>query len=183
MTELFSITELKTSDELVPVIKDIFKCEFAIAFLLVAHLNGFLFPSFSGYQWLYEHAKLIHRDISLNNLMYRKVDGRICGVLSNYDLSLFFNKPKPGPSSKQRTGTRPYMAIDLLRPTPTTHLYRHDLESLFYVIVIFVTRYHGGKEIKNPPLQTWFELSPEALGHAKLTFLPFHCCLHSPLKI
>ncbi|KAF8153391.1 hypothetical protein B0H34DRAFT_103880 [Crassisporium funariophilum] len=148
MTELFSITKLKTSDELVPVIKDIFKC----------------------YRWLYEHAELIHRDISLNNLMYREVDGRICGVLSDYDLSLFFRKPKPGPSSKQRTGTRPYMAIELLLPTPTKHLYRHDLESLYYVIFVLVTRYDGGEPIKNPPLQDWFELPPESLRQVKLAF-------------
>jgi hypothetical protein len=63
------------------------------------------------------------------------------------------------------------MAIDLLQPASTKHLYRHDLESLFYVIVIFVTRYHGGEKIKNPPLQTWFELPPKSLLHAKLTFL------------
>jgi serine/threonine protein kinase len=171
MTELFPITKLKTSNELVPVIKDIFKCEFAIAILLVAHLNGSLFSSFSGYRWLYEHAELIHRDISLNNLMYRKADGRICGVLIDYDLSLCFAKSKQGRSTKQRMGTRPYMAIDLLQRTPTKHLYRHDLESLFYVIVVLVTRYDGGKEIKNPPFQTWFELPPRSLREKKVTFL------------
>ncbi|KAF8184764.1 hypothetical protein BJ912DRAFT_1060749 [Pholiota molesta] len=147
--ELFPITKLKTSDELIPVIKDIFKC----------------------YRWLYEHAELKHRDISLNNLMYRKVDGRICGVLIDYDLSLFFNKRKPGPSSKQRMGSRPYMAIDLLQPTPTKHLYRHDLESLFYGIVVLVTRYDGGKEINNPPFQDWFELSRRSLRREKESFL------------
>ncbi|KAF8184768.1 hypothetical protein BJ912DRAFT_494061 [Pholiota molesta] len=123
------------------------------------------------YRLLYAHTKIIHGDISLNSLMCRKVDGKIYGVLVDYDLWLFCKKSKQGPSSRQRTGARPYMAIDLLQPAPTKHLYRHDLESLFYVIVIFVTRYHGGEKIKNPPLQAWFELPPKSLRHAKLTFL------------
>jgi hypothetical protein len=63
------------------------------------------------------------------------------------------------------------MAIDLLDPTPTTHLYRHDLESIFYVIVVLVTRYNEGKEINNPPLQNWFQLSPMALQAVKESFL------------
>lgn len=36
------------------------------------------------------------------------------------------------------------------------HLYRHDLESLFYAIVFLVSRYDEGQEIENPPLQRWF---------------------------
>ena len=39
---------------------------------------------------------------------------------------------KPG----RRIGTGPFMAMDLLREgPPPPHLYRHDLESLFYIIV------------------------------------------------
>lgn len=44
------------------------------------------------------------------------------------------------------------MAIDLLVPDPPTHLYRHDLESLFYVIVWIVTSFHDGKWVAKPPL-------------------------------
>lgn len=50
------------------------------------------------------------------------------------------------------------MAMDLLQPNPTKHLYRHDLESLFYVIVMLTTGYDEGKKVKNPPLASWFEL-------------------------
>jgi hypothetical protein len=116
----------------------------------------------SAYRWLCEKAEVVHPDISLNNIMHRKEDGEIYGVLSDYDLPLFFFKKKPreGPVSKQRMGTRPYMAIDLLQPFPTKHLYRHDLEWLFYVIVVLTSRYYAGKEIANSPLQAWFNLGP-----------------------
>ncbi|KAF8802375.1 hypothetical protein BYT27DRAFT_7341453 [Phlegmacium glaucopus] len=126
-----------------PVIRDVFRC----------------------YRWLYEEAKVIHRDISLNNLMYRKkADNSVYGVLSDYDLSHLLTRQTPGPTSKQRTGTKPYMAIDLLQPSPPNHLYHHDLESLFYVIVILTSRYHKGQKInENPPHQAWFDLRAEAL--------------------
>ncbi|EUC60699.1 hypothetical protein RSOL_361000, partial [Rhizoctonia solani AG-3 Rhs1AP] len=48
------------------------------------------------------------------------------------------------PSSNPRTGTLPFMAIDLLVEAPPPHLYRHDLESFFYVLVwICAEDYHG----------------------------------------
>lgn len=108
--------------------------------------------------------------------MYRKVTDergsvkKIHGVLSDYDLSLFFNEPKQGPSSKQRTGTRPYMAIDLLSSS-TKHLYRHDLESLLYVFIVITFRFAGGKKIQNPPLQDWFDLAPKLLRNEKTRFM------------
>jgi hypothetical protein len=68
-------------------------------------------------------------------------------------------------------GTMPYMAVDLLEPTPTKHLYRYDLESLFYVFAVLVTRYDRGEVIENPPLQNWFELPPSSLRPKKVTFL------------
>ncbi|KAF9002226.1 hypothetical protein BDZ89DRAFT_998718 [Hymenopellis radicata] len=64
--------------------------------------------------------------------------GRICGVLNDFDLSSF--RDSTSPSSKQRTGTRPFMAREFhVNPcAPPVHLYRHDLESIFYVFFIIV---------------------------------------------
>jgi hypothetical protein len=46
---------------------------------------------------------------------------------------------------KTRTGTKPFMAaIDLLGKPTDMHRYRHDLESLFYVIVYVTSRYDRG---------------------------------------
>ncbi|KAJ7770470.1 hypothetical protein B0H16DRAFT_1410652 [Mycena metata] len=85
------ITELTTADELREAFHGIFKC----------------------YRWLYENARIMHRDISRNNLMYRRIDGKVYGVLNDFDLSAHLDKESPS-TSKQRTGTEPYMAIDLL---------------------------------------------------------------------
>ena len=100
--------------------------------------------------------------------MYRRKGEEICGVLNDFDLATI--KGDPSPSSKQRTGTKPYMAIQLLRETkgdPVGHSYRHDLESLFYVILILTSCFEDGKEISDPPLQKWFSLDSTTLAKFK----------------
>ncbi|PBK71602.1 hypothetical protein ARMSODRAFT_1016615 [Armillaria solidipes] len=96
------------------------------------------------HKWLYDHPRIIHRDISLGNIMWRRtIDGHIRGVLNDFDLSSL--RDDPGASSFQHTGTLPYMAYDLLinnkNGQPPKHLYRHDVESVFYVILLFCCRY------------------------------------------
>lgn len=59
--------------------------------------------------------------------------------------------------SKHHTGTEPFMAIDLLRPDSTVHRYRHDLESLFYVLIWMTSPFHDGKDIVDHPLQDWVD--------------------------
>jgi hypothetical protein len=71
-------------------------------------------------------------DISLNNMRLRKYGDRVY-------------------ASKQRTGTKPFMAIEVLRPDLPAHMYRHDLESKFYVLIWTTSRFHKGDEIAVPP--------------------------------
>ncbi|KAJ8091134.1 hypothetical protein PM082_024615 [Marasmius tenuissimus] len=85
------------------------------------------------HQWLIEVAKIMHRDVSLNNLLYRKKEGRTYGVLNDYDLACSLDKPEE-PTSRQRTGTKPFIAMDLLaKPSLKDELAQHraqfDLES------------------------------------------------------
>ncbi|KAJ3848368.1 hypothetical protein EV368DRAFT_68328 [Lentinula lateritia] len=39
------------------------------------------------HQWLYECAGIFHRDLSSGNIMFRRKEGRIYGVLNDFDLS------------------------------------------------------------------------------------------------
>ncbi|PFH45366.1 hypothetical protein AMATHDRAFT_184632 [Amanita thiersii Skay4041] len=151
MTELFPITQLTTTATLGHAIKDIFRC----------------------YRWLHDQAHVLHRDISLKNLMYRKKDGKAYGVLVDYDMAIIITPGHREPSSKQRTGTQPYMAYDLLRPSPPKHVYRHDLESLFYVMAVITTMYHKGKRIVDTehPLADWFHVGMKHLRDMKYHFL------------
>jgi len=85
--------------------------------------------------------------------MLRKEGDKVYAVLNDFDLAV--SADVKSTSSKQRTGTKPFMAIDLLRPDPPVHMYRHDLESMFYVLIWTTSRFHNGDEIALPPLQEW----------------------------
>ena len=94
-------------------------------------------------------AGILHRDISVNNVMWEIKDGAYNFILIDFDMAtvvesddgLFSYKA----SSKHRTGTLPFMAFELIydafRGTqpdveawiPVAHLLRHDFESLFYL--------------------------------------------------
>ena len=102
----------------------------------------------------------------------RVVEERLCGVLTDFDLS---SRTKDLAkdymrTSQQRTGTPPYMAHGLLSGSDDRHLYRHDLESLFYIMLIIATHYEiqlptegedGGlrtrQGLKDLPYGTWFD--------------------------
>jgi hypothetical protein len=95
------------------------------------------------HRWLHDHAGVLHSDLSLNNIMYRIVkemnaagveEEKVYGVLTDYDLSSW-TRPDCTKTLEQRTGTPPYMAYELLKGTSPLHLYRHDVESLFYIML------------------------------------------------
>ncbi|KAF8495044.1 hypothetical protein BU17DRAFT_59516, partial [Hysterangium stoloniferum] len=92
--------------------------------------------------------KILHRDISLGNLMFRREKDEIFGVLNDFDMACYVDGTENHPESKQRTGTWPFMSIDLMDPSsPVKHLYRHDLESFFHVLMFFTAHHQNGKEI------------------------------------
>ncbi|KAG2155170.1 uncharacterized protein EDB93DRAFT_1080857, partial [Suillus bovinus] len=53
-----------------------------------------------------------HRDISAGNLMWYKKNGKLLGVSNDHDLSSLANVV--GPRGNERTGTVPFMVLDLL---------------------------------------------------------------------
>src|SRR5712691_3711440 len=87
-------------------------------------------------RWLYEIPGILHRDLSMNNIMHRTIGGKVHGVLTDYDLSSWMASLNSDYSktSQQRTGTPPFMAYGLPDGKDTLHLYRHDVESLFYTM-------------------------------------------------
>lgn len=116
-----------------------------------------------------------------------KWERRVYGVLTDYDLSSWTEDLKNDytKTSQQRTGTPPYMAHELLKGTSTTHLYRHDLESLFHIMLLVCARHTLGsvhhKGTKGPlqvvmrdgnlPYQRWFdEQDYVTLGGHKSSF-------------
>ena len=76
------------------------------------------------------------------------------GILNDFDLAHLRGRPRP--SGTERTGTMPFMALDLLTKDAwdgkVKRLYRHDCESFAWVLLWICCRYENGKEIHNPPL-------------------------------
>ena len=119
---------------------------------------------------------VLHRDVSPGNMMYyRTKNGTLMGVLNDYDLSSL--AAAAGPQGNERTGTVPFMALDLLTPAgqrgEVKHLYRHDLESFIWVLVWVSLRYRDGVLLPLPsrPLDVWAIAGPEACRKEKRSFL------------
>ena len=98
-----------------------------------------------------------HNDISVSNLMYDKTKNG-AGVLNDFDLAHVRGEPRP--SGMERTGTMPFMALDLLTKEAwegkVERLYRHDCESFMWVLLWIFARYDNGAEIKKPPFDEFF---------------------------
>ncbi|THU88896.1 hypothetical protein K435DRAFT_761496 [Dendrothele bispora CBS 962.96] len=102
----------------------------------------------------YTKGHILHRDLSLNNLMFgRDKDGKARGILNDWDLSSAVDedgKVKPS-DTKHPIGTLPFMAIPLLLQDDEPHLYRHDLESFLYILLWAGLHYHlNGKQLSIP---------------------------------
>ena len=77
---------------------------------------------------------IAHGDVSLFNMMAKYgPDGKIIGVLNDFDLAAIMEPGDRNPTKKgwERTGTLPFMSLDLLKhfDGQIKRWYRHDLES------------------------------------------------------
>ncbi|KAJ3552748.1 hypothetical protein NM688_g3990 [Phlebia brevispora] len=99
---------------------------------------------------LWYKANILHRDVSVNNIMYEKRGDYYHFVLIDFDMAIELpdgDLSDYSPSSKHRTGTLPFMAYELIedafeatrvkfrRWRPMPHVLYHDMQSLFWVAV------------------------------------------------
>ncbi|KAG1793252.1 uncharacterized protein HD556DRAFT_513768 [Suillus plorans] len=115
---------------------------------------------------------VLHRDVSPSNLMVYRLRGQFMAVLNDYDLSSF---KRDGPRGLERTGTVPFMAVDLLSPDAMAgkveHVYAHDAESLIWVLTWVCLRYEEGKLLsKNRPLEDWLKVDACTCAEKKGNF-------------
>jgi hypothetical protein len=90
-----------------------------------------------GHRSLLEDGKILHRDISENNIIITDAKEAPKGRLIDLDLAKELDSMPSG--ARHRTGTMQFMAIEVLEGKG--HTYRHDLESFFYVFVWMCIRY------------------------------------------
>lgn len=102
---------------------------------------------------LYFDAKILHQDISPGNMIILdgQEEGRPKGILIDLDSAIELAEEletEPG-----ITGTRPFMAIGVLRSE--YHTYRHDLESFLYVFLWTVITNHTENLPAASKLRQW----------------------------
>lgn len=86
-----------------------------------------------GHKSLLEDGKILHRDISENNIIVTEAasKGEPKGRLIDLDLAKELDSVPSGAS--HCTGTMQFIAIEVLQGK--AHTYRHDLESFFYIFI------------------------------------------------
>jgi hypothetical protein len=96
------------------------------------------------------------------------------GALSDFDSATFYIKGSDHNTlGTRRTGTLPYLALDLLSAAPPQHLLRHDLESCFWAFLWHAVLCSGRvrQKLKYASLQAWVDTNLRANSEAKYQFL------------
>ncbi|KAB8356462.1 hypothetical protein FH972_024045 [Carpinus fangiana] len=125
---------------------------------------------------LFEKGKILHRDISENNIIITDplVNDGFTGMLIDMDLATTVGEDGTTNRSgaQAMTGTLKFMAIEILEMglrdarRDIRHTYRHDMESLFYVFLSACINF--GRSAKRPdPLRSWYTDSYKSMIRAK----------------
>jgi hypothetical protein len=106
-------------------------------------------------------------------MCYRTAHGWMA-LLNDFDLSAFVHDRESQYSTrKYRIGTAPYMARELLATAPegvaVTHVYAHELESLFYLF-LFITLGYTRYAPEHDVLKVWRSRHWEEIVEAKDAF-------------
>lgn len=102
---------------------------------------------------LLHDAKILHQDVSPGNMIILddQDEGKPRGILIDLDSAIELTEGvEPEPDI---TGTRPFMAIGVLRSE--YHTYRHDLESFLYVLLWTIITNHTDNPPEESKLRQW----------------------------
>ncbi|KXJ85594.1 hypothetical protein Micbo1qcDRAFT_237400 [Microdochium bolleyi] len=112
-------------------------------------------------------AGLLHRDISINNLMINEDDNSLSWPAFLIDLDLAVREQRQGTSgAKGKTGTRAFMAIGAL--LGEQHSFMHDLESFFWVLFWICIHCDGPDDTRVVPrFDKWNYVDTEELAELK----------------
>lgn len=99
---------------------------------------------------LLQSARILHQDISIDNILIVDTPTGPSGILIDLDGAMFIDRGPKRPG--ELIGTKLFMAIDLM--TGEMHSYRHDLESFLYVLLTAVIT--GGKRVPADSLLTFW---------------------------
>ncbi|CCU74485.1 serine/threonine protein kinase domain protein [Blumeria hordei DH14] len=139
-----SLHKVESSLELVTVLRDAIKAHWSLG----------------------TKAKILHRDISANNIIMTGSEAHKNwnGYFIDVDLAVLLTDGKAQDKRQAMTGTMEFMALEILSGSCETtgavveHSYRHDLESFFYVFLwqCLSCGLEDGKEPNTEYLKKWY---------------------------
>ncbi|CCU83175.1 serine/threonine-protein kinase Sgk2, partial [Blumeria hordei DH14] len=111
-------------------------------------------------------AKILHRDISANNIIMTEVQAHESwkGYIIDVDLAVLLTDGKAQERRQAMTGTMEFMALEILSGSLETigavveHSYRHALESFFYIFFwqCLSCEWEDGKNTNKEYLTKWY---------------------------
>ena len=90
----------------------------------------------------------------------RLEDGSVQGVLNDWDVASTSRMEFESDHMNMRTGTMPFMSIDLHQKPPPVHMERFEYESLFYVLYWICLSYSDGKLLPEEKRHSAFKRWP-----------------------
>lgn len=174
--EYSSLNKVKNKDEFMSVFKDVVKGAYNIHVGCFATLIGWY--TLIVHYVIYKRTGILHRDLSVNNIMFLRRQGRVFGILNDWDLAAPETRTSPK-TSEPRIGTAAYMAIRLLKSPDGSvqHQYCYDLESFAWILIwcAFVFCFDSVEvsfEKRPNTIQTWTgETDWETIASSKILFL------------
>lgn len=124
---------------------------------------------------MYKDVDLLHQDISMGNLAFYKKGDEFIVILLDFDLATLASSAEN--ASQRRTGTVPFMARDVLAAVCPgvvyKHSLRHDLESIFCIIIFYGLGYTaaGFRKGTTDWLKLWRTGSYIEIRNAKQSFI------------
>ena len=124
-----------------------------------------------GHAFLWKHG-IEHSDPSLWNVMCHPI--RKCGVLTDFDLSIIAWRTRV--LGTDRTGTIPFMALELLRKAywdgKVIRRYHHELEAFIWMLPFVFLAYDNGKlDPNNQFIKYWITSDYLTCGEKKLAYI------------
>ncbi|KAI9469382.1 hypothetical protein BX667DRAFT_539518 [Coemansia mojavensis] len=151
------LQKVKSVDELIVIIHDVMQAHTAVL----------------------QKCRLLHRDVSVNNILFTGEKGTVKGMLIDFDVADPIDHPNRD-KRPNRSGTLPYMSIGNLKNNGVDRTALDDWESIIYIICWLGTlgiNQHDQELYKRSyslPIDKWRKGSPTEIADEKSTHMHSH---------
>ncbi|KAJ2836381.1 hypothetical protein FBU31_001388 [Coemansia sp. 'formosensis'] len=126
-------------------------------------------------------CKILHQDISDNNILVVRKNGTVHGLLINFDCAIDISKAKKDAHGKM-TGTFLFMSLNNLTKSDVMHMSLDNWELMLYLLCWYATIGFGANDkcllvqehLEKLPIAQWRNGTMDTITSAKLTDIHYH---------